>query len=104
MAAAIVAVLAVPALAATKKVTVGDDYFVNKSGNHRVTIDKGDKVKWVWRSANKHKHNAYQTEGPGHFHTPTHRKTGSFSHKFTKTGTYRFICTYETMKLTVKVK
>jgi plastocyanin len=98
------AILAVPALAATKKVTIGDNYFVSKHGSHKVTINKGGKVKWVWRSANRHKHNAYQTDGPGHFHSPTHKKSGSFSHTFTKKGTYKFVCTYETMTMTVKVK
>ena len=96
------ATLAVPALAATKTVTVGDDFFVRKGATPTVTINKGDTVKWVWKG--KHKHNVFETAGPVHFHSPS-RTSGSFSRRFTKAGTYTLVCTYHagmTMKLKVK--
>jgi plastocyanin len=96
-------VVAVPALAATKTVNIYDSYYIEKGGTPTVTIDKGDKVKWVW-VGNK-KHNVFQIGGPGHFHSPTHKGAGAtFSHKFTTKGTYTFQCTYhEHQKMKVKV-
>jgi uncharacterized protein YxeA len=102
LAVALAVIIAVPALAATRKVTVGDNFFVHKSGSHAVTIKKNGKVKWNWTGHKKH--NVYQVAGPGHFHSPTHKGSGTFTHKFTKKGTYKFICSYENMKMTVKVK
>lgn len=96
------AAVAVPALAATRTVTVGDSFFVHKAGSHSVTIKKNGKVKWTWTG--KKKHNVYQVAGPGHFHSPTHKGSGTFTHKFATTGTYKFICSFENMKMTVKVK
>lgn len=98
------AALAVPSLAATTKtVKVADDYFVRKGATPTVTIRKGDTVRWVW--SGRHPHNVFQIKGPGHFHSPTHTRTGVFRHRFTKRGTYLFQCTYHSrMKMYVKVK
>ena len=99
------AAVAVPALAATRTVTVGDSFFVHKAGSHSVTIKKNGKVKWSWTG--KKKHNVYETTKPTgapHFHSPTHKGSGTFTHKFTKKGTYKFICSFENMTMTVKVK
>lgn len=101
LAVAIAAILAIPAMASTTSVTVGDNYYVHKTGSHKVTIKKNGTVKWVWHG--KKKHNVFQIAGPGHFHSPTHT-TGTFSHKFTKKGTYTFICSFHNMKMTVSVK
>jgi plastocyanin len=96
------AALAVPALAATKTVTVGDDYFVRAGAPPTVVVKKGDTVKWIWRG--KHRHNVFQVGGQGHFHSPT-RTSGTFKHRFTIRGSYRFQCTYHAnMKMNVKVK
>ena len=101
-AAGAAAALAVPALAATKTVKVADDYFVRVGSPPTVKISKGSTVKWVW--SGKHRHNVFQVGGPGHFHSPTHAKSGTFKHKFTVRGTYVFQCTYHTpMKMTLKV-
>lgn len=102
LAAVVMAVLAVPALAATKTVKVGDNYFGKKGAKPTVTISKGDKVKWTWSGSAKH--NVYQIGGPGHFHSPTHKGSGTFTHKFTQKGTYTFQCTYhadQSMKVKV---
>ena len=97
------AALAIPALAATATVKVGDDYFVRKGSTPTVTIRKGSTIKWVW--SGRHPHNVFQTQGPGHFHSPTHTHSGTFKHRFTKRGSYLFICSYHAnMKMKVRVK
>lgn len=99
LAAVALTVLAVPALAATKTVKIRDNAYSVKA----LTISKGSSVKWVW--SGKNKHNVYQIGGPGHFHSPTHKGSGTFTHRFTTKGTYTFQCTYhakQNMKVTVK--
>jgi plastocyanin len=101
-AGAVAAVLAVPALAATKTVSVNDNYFVRKGSVPTVRIPDGGTVKWVWHG--KHKHNVFQIAGPGHFHSPSHAGSGTFKHRFTMDGTYVFQCTYHAnMQMKVKV-
>ena len=56
---------AAPATAATKRVTVGDNYFVRASGVPKVTVSKGTKVTWVWRGNSSH--NVKVTKGPARF-------------------------------------
>ena len=63
--AAASAVLAVQALAATRSVKVGDDYFVRKGSVPTVTVKKGTKVTWRW--AGKDMHNVAVTKGPVKF-------------------------------------
>jgi plastocyanin len=102
--AATAAALAAPAMAATKSVKVGDDWFVRAgSSTPSVSIRKGDTVKWTWTG--KHSHNVFQIGGPGHFHSPTHAKSGTFKHRFTVKGTYLFQCTFHgAMRMKVRVR
>lgn len=96
------AALAVPALATTKTVTVGDDYFVKAGARPTVTVKKNATVKWVWKG--KSAHNVYATKGPQKFHSKTITK-GSYSHKMTKKGTYTIVCLIHSgMDMTLKVK
>src|SRR4051794_27569893 len=76
------AAIAVPAFAATAHVSVKDDVFKGKS----VTIHKGSSVKWTWGGSNPHN---VTFKG---FASKTFVK-GSFTHKFTKRGTFRYRCT-----------
>ena len=102
-AGSVAAALAVPAFAATAHVKVGDDYFVRKGATPTVTIRKGSTIQWSW--SGRHPHNVYQIGGPGHFHSPTHTKSGTFKHRFTVRGTYVFQCTYHAnMRMKVRVK
>jgi plastocyanin len=102
-AGSVAAALAVPAFAATAHVKVGDDYFVRKGSTPTVTIRKGSTIQWSW--SGRHPHNVYQIGGPGHFHSPTHTKAGTFKHRFTVRGTYVFQCTYHAnMRMKVRVK
>ncbi len=92
------ALLAVPALAATKSVTVGDTYFKAKS----LTVSKGTTVKWVWRG--KLPHDVKVKSGPSKFKS-TVKTSGSYSRRLTRSGTYRIICTiHPSMKQTVTVR
>ena len=99
--AALVAVLAlaVPALAGTAHVKVGDNFFKAK----HITIGKGSSVVWKWTG--KVFHNVTKTGGPGkNFHSST-KGSGTYKHKFTKKGTYKIVCTlHPGMEMTIKVK
>ena len=48
------AAVAVPALAATKSVKVGDNYYVRSSGVPTVTVKKNDTVKWNFAGNRPH--------------------------------------------------
>jgi plastocyanin len=99
---ALTAAIAIPALAATKSVEVGDNYFVRDSGTPTVTVKKNTSVRWKWEGRNPH--NVTVTSGPVKFHSST-KKSGTFTKKLTRTGTYRIICTiHDGMKMTLKVK
>jgi len=86
--AATTAALAIPALAGTKTVKVGDDYFVRSGKAPVVKVSKGTTVKWVWRG--KVAHNVIGS-GASSFHSKT-QVSGSFSKKFRKRGTWSVIC------------
>jgi plastocyanin len=96
------AALAVPAMAATRSVKVGDDYFVKSGSRPTVTVKRNDTVKWVWKG--KSAHNVFVTKGPKKFHSKT-IASGSFAHKMTAKGTYTIVCTIHSgMEMTLKVK
>jgi plastocyanin len=88
--AAFAAVPAVSALASTptKKIAVRDNFFSVK----KATINRGTRVTWVWHSFGV-PHNVTVTKGPAKFHSRELQSSGSFSHVFTKRGTYHLICT-----------
>lgn len=94
----LVAVLAVPALAATKSVTVGDTFFKAKS----LTVSKGTTVKWVWRG--QLPHDVRVKSGPVKFHSSVKQK-GTYSKTLTRRGTYRIYCTiHPNMTQTITVR
>jgi plastocyanin len=92
--------LAVPALAATRSVKVGDNFFVKKGGA-TVSVAKGTKV--TWRFSGSNPHNVTVTSGPSKFASST-RSSGTFSRTLTRAGTYKIVCTiHDGMKMTLKV-
>ena len=98
--ALLAAVLAVSALAATstRSVKVGDNFFRPTD----ITIRAGTKVEWKW--AGVLVHNVTVRSGPVRFHSRTQVR-GSFSHVFTKRGTYALVCTiHPSMTETVTVR
>jgi plastocyanin len=86
------------ALARTKNVGMGDNYFFAGS----VKIKKGSAVHWRW-SGLENRHNVVSKKGD-RFSSKTGR-SGNFTHVFNKRGTFTIICTKHpsVMRMTVKV-
>jgi len=80
----------VPAANSARDVKIGDNYFVRASGVPTVTVSKGTTVRWVWRGESRH--NVKVAKGPTRFGSSS-KKTGTYSHKMTRKGTYTIICT-----------
>jgi len=99
--AAASAVLAVPALAATRSVKIGDDYFVRKGSVPTVTVKKGTKV--TWRFSGKDMHNVRVTKGPAIFGS-SFRSSGTNSKTVKKTGTYTIVCTIHQPDMKMKLR
>jgi plastocyanin len=97
--AALAAALAIPALAATRTVSLHDNYFSPKA----TTVSKGTKVRFVWRG--EAPHNVTKTKGPGKKFRSANKQSGTFSRTFTTSGSYTIVCTIHpgmTLKLRVK--
>ena len=104
LALSVLAVLAGSALAATKSVKVGDNYYVRSRGVPTVTVSKGTKVKW--RFVTDTGHSVTVKRGPTRFDSGV-RTGGSYSKTMRKRGTYTIYCTIhglsdQKMKLVVK--
>ena len=99
--AAASAVFALPALAATRSVKVGDDYFVRKGSIPTVTVKKGTTV--TWRFAGKDMHNVAVKKGPVKFHS-SYKTSGSYSKRVTRTGTYTIVCTIHQPDMAMKLR
>ena len=89
LAAVVCGLLAAQALAATRSVTIGDDFFVRKGRPPTVTVTRGTTVRWVWRG--DHVHNVTVTRGPVKFHSSV-KDHGSYGKTLNRVGTYRIVC------------
>ncbi len=100
--AALSAVLATQALAATRSVKVGDDYYVREGSPPTVTVKRGTKVTWRW--AGRDLHNVAVYRGPVKFRSSL-KESGTFSRTVNRTGTYKIHCTIHQpdMRMTLKV-
>ena len=97
-------VFATQALAASRSVKIGDDYYVRSRGVPVVTVKKGTTVKWNFRGSNPH--TVTVLKGPAKFNSGV-KSSGSYKKKLTKRGTYTIYCTIhgasdQKMKLKVK--
>ena len=99
--AAASAVLATQALAATRSVKIGDDYFVRKGSVPTVTVKKGTKVTWRW--SGKDLHNLAVTKGPAKFRS-SFKSSGTYSKRVTRTGTYTIVCTIHQPDMAMKLR
>ncbi|MEA2215157.1 MAG: hypothetical protein QOK19_718, partial [Solirubrobacteraceae bacterium] len=100
LAAAVLALGAVSALASGPPQTkIGDFYF----HPGKLTIHRGTKVKWTWVGFLRH--DVKVKKGPSKFHSRI-RLRGTYSHVFTKRGTYVLYCSVHPnlMKETIVVK
>jgi plastocyanin len=102
-----VLISAVPAQgAATKTVTIGDNYFAPKI----LKVKRGTKVAWRWPGFDEggDVHDVKLRNGPAgvkKFHSEAASTDYSFKRKLTKPGTYKIVCTlHEEMRMTVKVR
>ena len=96
--------LASMAMAATRSIKVGDNYYVRPSGVPKITVSKGTRVKWRFGTGTPH--NVTVKSGPARFRSGT-RSSGTYTKKLTKRGTYTIYCTIhgfsdQRMKLVVK--
>ncbi len=90
--------IAAAAFAFSGPVKVKDDYFAPKT----LTVNKGAKVTWQW--AGSLYHNVSVKSGPVKFQSHSQVK-GSYSHTFTRAGTYHLVCTiHPKMTMTVVVR
>jgi plastocyanin len=95
---ALAGALAVPALAATKSVSVKNFKFTPST----LTVKKGTTVKWSFRDSAAH--NVRVTKGPVKFHSRNITR-GTYSKKLTRRGTYKIVCSlHPFMHETLKVK
>ena len=97
--AALAAAFAIPAFGATKGVSVRDNFFSPKF----TSISKGSTVRWTWRGDAPH--NVTKSKGPGVKFRSVNKFSGSYSHRFTRAGSYTIVCTIHpgmSMKLVVK--
>jgi plastocyanin len=101
--AAVTAGITASAFAATTHiVSVRDDSFSKSS----ITIPRNDTVTWKWRNTGDDHQVKSPSSSPVAFRSAMRSGNFSYSHKFSKTGTYKIFCTVhpDTMKITVKVK
>ncbi len=93
------AALATAAVGAPKAtIKLGDNFFKPKSE----TVAKGTTVTWDWTG--KAPHNVTVVSGPQKFRSSV-QTSGTFTHKMTKAGTYKIVCTiHPGMSLTLKVR
>jgi plastocyanin len=90
----IAGILAAQAFAATKKVSVKDNFF----STSKVTVKKGGRVTWRWVSTTS-EHNVTSR---GNFHS-RNQDHGSYTKRFTKRGTFTVICTIHPTQMRMKV-
>ena len=92
-------VAAPSAFAATKTVKVGDNFFSPK----KLTVTRNTTVRW--RFVGESLHTVTVLKGPVKFNSKALR-TGSYSKKMTRKGTYRIICSIhpDVQKMTLVVR
>jgi plastocyanin len=100
--AALTAGVTASALAASAHtISVRDNSFSKSS----ITIPRKDTLNWKWRDTASSHNVKSGSSNPVAFKSKTRSGNFSYSHKFTKTGTYKIFCTIhpDQMKITVKV-
>jgi plastocyanin len=101
--AALLGAGAAHALAASRSVTVGDDWFVRKGKPPTITVRKGTTVTWRWTGQDVH--NVHARKGPVHFRSG-YKRSGTYSRKLTRRGTYVVYCDIHPpgMRMTIRVR
>lgn len=104
VAVAAVAAFAIPALAATRSVKVGDNYYVRDGRAPTVTINRGDTI--VWRFVGRSPHTVTARKGPERISSPA-RTSGTYKRTLREAATYTIYCRIhgakdQSMRLVVK--
>jgi plastocyanin len=98
---AVPTVLAAQALAASRSVKIGDDYFVREGSTPTVTVHKGTRVTWRWTGRDLH--NIAVIKGPVKFRS-SYKRSGTYSRTMRRAGTYTIVCTVHSgMKMRLRV-
>jgi len=99
VAAVVAAILAVPALAATKTVRVLDNEFRPDS----LRAKRGDRVTFRWQGDNPH--NVRVTRGPVRFSSGSPETSGTYRVRLRRRGTYRIVCdVHDGMDMRLRVR
>jgi plastocyanin len=95
-------IVASQAFAATRSVSVGDDWFVAKGKPRTITVKKGTTITWRFRG--KTMHDVDARKGPAHF-ISSYKKRGTYSRTLRKAGTYVVYCDIHSpdMRMTIHV-
>ena len=94
-------VFATQALAASRSVKIGDDYFVRNGSTPTITVRKGTTVTWRWTG--KDLHNIAVTSGPASFRS-SYKRSGTYSRTVRRAGTDTIVCTVHSgMKMKLHV-
>ena len=96
-------VVAAPAAAKPRQITVGDDFFVRKGEPPTVKVAKGRVVRWNWTG--RRQHNIVTVDGPANVECGL-RKSGSCTRKLSKPGKYTLQCSIHApdMEMTLRVR
>jgi plastocyanin len=99
---ALLGVAAAQALAASRSVRVGDDFFI-RHGHHTITVRHGSRVTFRWVGSKVH--DVHAKKGPVHFRSRV-MTSGSFTTKLRRRGRYLVVCDIHprTMRLTIRVR
>ena len=96
-------VVAAPATAEPREVTVGDDFFVRKGSTPTVKVAKGRVVEWVWTGTRQH--NIVTVDGPGDAKIECGlRRSGSCKRKPPRVGTYTLQCSIHAPDMEMKLR
>jgi plastocyanin len=99
---ALLGVVAAQALAATKSVRVGDNFFIARGHPRSITVSRGTVVRWHFTGSNRH--DVHATSGPAQFRSSVMR-SGTFSKKLTRAGRYVIHCDiHHGMRMTIHVR
>lgn len=82
-----------------RKVTVGSNFYSPR----RLTIKRGDRVRWTWRDTAGDRHDVNVRRGPERFRSRT-QSSGTYTRKFRKAGTFKLYCTQHVMFMTLRVR
>jgi plastocyanin len=83
-------VAATTAVAATRSVTMGDNWYVRERGVPTVTVRAGDTV--VWRNRGDNPHNVIVRRGRPRFRSSVVTPGRTYRRRVTRRGTYLIYC------------